>query len=109
MRTTGNEFFYMDESNQCFKRTRARDITRRNVNPLFETLRPIYFNVSIRRIFFLICVRYLAHIYYCISVYVLNTSCFPIRLNETVFKQQQWKISTICTCAQRTHILMLTF
>lgn len=52
MRTTGNEFFYMDEDNQCFKRTRARDITRRNVNPLFETLRPIYFNVSIRRIFF---------------------------------------------------------
>lgn len=102
MRTTGNEFFYMDEDNQCFKRTRARDITRHNVNPLFETLRPIYFNVSIRRIFFLICVRYLAHIYYCISVYVLNTS-------ETVFKQQQWKISTICTCAQRTHILMLTF
>lgn len=44
VRTTGNEFFYMDEDNQCFKRTRARDITRRNVNPLFETLRPIYFN-----------------------------------------------------------------
>uniref|UniRef100_K1PWH3 Cell death-related nuclease 6 n=1 Tax=Magallana gigas TaxID=29159 RepID=K1PWH3_MAGGI len=29
VRTTGNEFFYMDEDNQCFKRTRARDISRR--------------------------------------------------------------------------------
>ncbi|XP_052695895.1 cell-death-related nuclease 7-like [Crassostrea angulata] len=42
LKTDGTEFFYMDEDNQNFQKTNAHNITKTNVNPLFETLKPIY-------------------------------------------------------------------
>lgn len=49
MKTDGTEFFYMDENNQNFKITNARNIAKTNVNPLFETLKPIYAKVSTKK------------------------------------------------------------
>lgn len=44
MHTVGTEFFYMDANNQNFKITWMRNIARSNMNPLFQTLKPLYSN-----------------------------------------------------------------
>lgn len=55
----------MDEDNQDFKITNARNIAKTNVNPLFETLKPIYAEVSTQEnsIFSLMFVRCLGRIH----------------------------------------------
>lgn len=55
LKTDGTEFFYMDENNQNFQKTNAHNITKTNVNPLFETLKPIYAKVSTKKHHFFFC------------------------------------------------------
>lgn len=44
--TTGTEFFYMDTTSPKFN-YKTTDITSSTQNPVYETLKPLYTNVSV--------------------------------------------------------------
>lgn len=91
--TTGTEFFYMDTTSPKFN-YKTTDITSSTQNPVYETLKPLYTNVSVYihvRSSYVVYVR----VYSCSSLIEKKTThlaslrytiCLPKSVNRVVCK-----------------------